>query len=171
MASPYIGEIRMFAGTFAPMNWAFCAGQIMPIAENDALYTLIGTTYGGDGQQTFGLPNLQGRVPIHQNTGPGLSPRVIGQTGGSESHTLTVSELPSHNHALLASTASGDSSTPQDNVLADGPGLAFIELNPNGQLAAQSIDIQGGSQPHDNMPPFLVVNYIIALYGIFPDRT
>src|SRR3954452_13991751 len=121
MAQPYVGEIRMFAGNFAPAGWAMCAGQLMPIAENDTLFTLIGTTYGGDGQETFGLPDLQGRIPIHQGQGPGTSSYTIAEKGGVESVTLTTQHIPVHNHGYMASTAGGSSGTPQDSIPASPP--------------------------------------------------
>ena len=167
MSDPYIGEIRMFGGTFAPAGWAFCDGQLIPISENDALFTLIGTTYGGDGQETFGLPDLQGRVPIHQGNG-----FVLGQAAGVESVTLTTQQLPIHSHAWLASQNSGATTNPPANVLASVPGggsvyildQASVPLNP------QSLQPIGGSQPHENMQPFLVISFIISLFGIFPHQ-
>src|SRR3954467_11489988 len=128
MAQPYVGEIRMFAGSFAPAGWAFCAGQLMPISENDVLFTLIGTTYGGDGQETFGLPDLQGRVPLHQGTGPTGTTYVIGEKAGVEAVTLTMQQIPVHNHAFLASTGSGTSSTPVGNIPASPPVAKLYRL-------------------------------------------
>jgi microcystin-dependent protein len=166
MSNPYIGEIRMFAGSFAPAGWALCNGQALPISENDALFTLIGTTYGGDGQETFNLPNLQSRVPIHIGNGV-----VLGESGGVESVTLTVNQTPAHTHPLLGSTALGSSTTPQNAVLAQdniaGADL-YIEDTPVANMAATAITPVGGSQPHENMQPYLVINYIISLFGIFP---
>jgi microcystin-dependent protein len=170
VGQPFIGEIRMFAGTFAPAGWAFCNGQLLPIAEHDALFTLIGTTYGGDGQNTFALPDLQGRIPIHQGTGAGLSPRVLGQAGGTESVTLTQNQIPAHGHTLLGSTNVATLTDPGGNVLAQSGTFDAYQSDPslNAPMAAQSISPLGGSQPHENMQPFVVVSFIIALVGIFP---
>ena len=165
MASAFIGEIRMFAGTFAPLNWAFCNGQLLSIAENNALFALIGTTYGGDGQQTFGLPNLQSRIPIHR--GPGF---VFGQLGGTENVTLTVNQIPSHNHQVAAAT-SANSKSPAGAVYGGNTSDHVYTANaPSAQMNAGMVGIGGGSQPHNNMMPFVVVNFIIALYGIFPSQ-
>jgi microcystin-dependent protein len=168
MGQPFIGEIRMFAGSFAPVGWEFCNGQMLPIAENEALFTLIGTIYGGDGQSTFALPNLQSRVPVHYGQGVGLSNYTIGEMAGVESVTLTSNQTPTHNHAFLASTAAGSDNNAGNNVIADGPALAFIEANPNVAMAPQAVGPAGGSQPHENRMPILVINYIISLFGIFP---
>jgi microcystin-dependent protein len=180
MANAFIGEIRMFAGTFAPQGWALCDGQLMPISENDALFNLIGTTYGGDGQSTFGLPNLQSRVPLHLGTNAGQS-FALAEAGGVESVTLTVNQLPSHNHPLLAASAAqgGAVAVPAANtVLADeqlnpapNPApFAYLPFNNVTQvpLATNSIAASGGNQPHDNMQPFLTINFIISLFGIYP---
>lgn len=173
MSSPYIGEIRMFAGNFAPVGWAFCNGAILPIDQNDALFNLIGTTYGGDGQTTFALPNLQSRVPVH--VGPGFA---LGQSGGVESVTLTTSQLPSHNHVVQSTTVAGDSFNPTGRVLANegGSGSNQVSLYNNAPTAFQAISPNtignaGGSQPHDNMVPFLGINFILSLFGIFPSQT
>jgi microcystin-dependent protein len=171
MGQPFVGEIRMFGGTFNPLGWEFCNGQLLPIAENDALFQLIGTTYGGDGQSTFALPNLQSRVPVHQGQGSGLSSYALGEMAGVEAVTLTVNQTPVHTHAFTASTAGGTDNNPGNNVIADGPALAFIEANPNTAMAAQSIGPVGGSQPHENRMPVLAINYIISLFGIFPNRS
>ena len=168
MSDPYIGEIRMFGGSFAPVGWAFCAGQTIPISENDALFALIGTTYGGDGQETFNLPDLQGRIPIHQGNG-----HVIGEVSGVETVTLTTQQIPVHNHALVATTNTGSLPDPGNNLLArtNTPGVFLYATDvPDVQLNQASITPVGGSQPHDNMAPFLVVNYIISLFGIFPSQ-
>jgi microcystin-dependent protein len=171
MASPYIGEIRMFGGNFAPLGWAPCQGQLMAISENDALYNLIGTTYGGDGQQTFALPNLQSRLPVHVGSG-----YVLGQTGGEESVTLTTSQIAQHNH-LVQTSLSGSSNNPAGNVLADegGTGSSQVSLYSSTASSPQTISpntvaTAGGSQPHDNMVPFVVINFIIALQGIYPSQ-
>ena len=172
MGQPYIGEIRMFAGNFAPAGWAFCDGQLMPISENDALFTLIGTTYGGDGQETFGLPNMQSRIPIHAGTGAGGITRIIGEMAGVEQVTLTTQQIPVHNHSFVASTAVGTQNAPAGEVLASGSTvLTYRPTAPTQPMAAQSISPTGGSQPHDNMVPFLCINYIISLFGIFPQQT
>jgi microcystin-dependent protein len=171
MGQPFIGEIRMFGGNFAPAGWELCNGQLVPIAENDALFVLIGTTYGGDGESTFALPNLQSRVPVHTGQGPGLGNYTLGEMGGVESVTLTVNQTPVHTHAFIASTAGGSDNNPSGNLIADGPAQAFIEANPNAQLAPQAIAPSGGSQPHENRMPVLGINYIISMFGIFPDRS
>jgi microcystin-dependent protein len=167
VSDPYIGEIRMFGGSFAPAGWAFCDGQTMPISENDALFTLIGTTYGGDGQETFALPDLQGRVPIHQGNG-----FVLGQQAGVESVTLTTQQLPIHSHAWLASQDQGGTTNPPGNVAASIPGGGSVYIQDSASVAMnpQSLQPQGGSQPHENMQPFLVISFIISLFGIFPQQ-
>jgi microcystin-dependent protein len=173
MGVPYVGEIRMFAGNFPPNGWAFCWGQLMAISENDTLYNLIGTTYGGDGQTTFGLPDLRGRVPIHQGQGPGITQNYsIGELGGVEEVTLTQQQLPNHTHTLVASSDPGNATTPTGNVLANPlntfpyfPSTASLQLN------AQSLTPAGGSQPHTNMMPFLAISFIISLFGIYPSPT
>ncbi|ABF41454.1 phage Tail Collar [Candidatus Koribacter versatilis Ellin345] len=165
MSSPFVGEIRLFAGSFAPQNWAFCNGQLMAISENTTLFTLIGTTYGGDGVNTFGLPDLQGRVPIHQGSG-----FVIGQLSGSETVTVSSSQLPQHNHLAQASSASLGSNDPSGNFWASNPSTKqYSDQSPSGQMAGPT-SLTGGNQPHDNMLPFLCVTYIIALFGIFPSQ-
>ncbi|MGZ3837493.1 MAG: phage tail protein [Flavisolibacter sp.] len=171
MATPYIGEIRLFGGNFAPFGWAFCNGQLLSIAENSALFNLIGTTYGGDGQNTFALPDLQGRVPLHMGTGPGLSAFVIGESGGTETETLTVSQIPSHTHVVSAA-ASGQSDNPAGNVWGGSTGGLPYSASPGTlTMNAGSIQASGGSQPHENMTPFLVVSYIIAIEGVYPSPT
>lgn len=172
MAQPYIGEIRMFAGNFAPAGWSFCDGQLMPISENDALFTLIGTTYGGDGQETFALPNLQSRIPIHQGTGPSGVTYQIAEAAGTESETLTLQQIPVHNHPLLASMGTGTQNSPAGEVLASGSSVSiFRPQAPTQPLAAQTLNPAGGSQPHENMVPFVCINFIISLFGIFPQQT
>jgi microcystin-dependent protein len=170
MAQPYVGEIRMFAGNFAPAGWELCAGQLMPISENETLFNLIGTTYGGDGQSTFGLPDLQGRVPVHMGQGPGISQTYqIGEETGVESVTLTTSQIPQHTHAMLASTAGGSSPNPEGNVLGSPPAVTmFLRENPEAALPANMVTPVGGSQPHENQIPELTVTYIISLFGIYP---
>ncbi len=172
MSQPFVGEIRMFGGSFAPAGWAFCDGSLLPISENETLFNLIGTTYGGDGQETFGLPDLQGRVPIHFGQGPGITQNYQqGEQGGTESVTLTTQQLPTHNHGWLASNDPSNSILPASNVVSTPlnitpyfAGAASVALN------AQSLTPQGGSQPHDNMMPFLCITYIISLFGIFPHQ-
>jgi microcystin-dependent protein len=164
---PYIGEIRMFAGNFAPAGWMFCAGQLLPISENDTLFNLIGTTYGGDGQTTFALPNLQGRLPIHQGGG-----FILAETGGAESVTLTVPQIPAHSHAFLASGKNASAANAGGNVLAQTPSYTpYIALPPNSALSANAMTPTGGSQPHDNFQPYLCVNFIISLFGTYPSPT
>ncbi len=164
MAQPYIGEIRLFAGNFAPAGWQFCNGALLPISEYDTLFALIGTTYGGDGESTFAVPDLQSRVPIHQGNG-----FVLAETGGVESVTLTPTQIPAHSHPLLATTAPGTSNTPAGNLLAQTSSVTpYINDAPTSPMAAASVGSTGGSQPHNNMQPFLAVTYIISLYGIFP---
>ncbi len=175
MSDPFIGEIRMFGGNFAPAGWAMCQGQLMPISENDALFSLIGTTYGGDGQETFGLPDLQGRVPMHVGSG-----FQWGEKGGVESVTLTVQQIPVHNHGVASATAENGANVPSmSTILADegppGQSTVFTYKNPvDGQnqvsLNPASIGVSGGSQPHDNLQPYLTVTFIISLFGIFPTQ-
>jgi microcystin-dependent protein len=173
MSQPYIGEIRMFGGNFAPAGWAFCTGQLVPISENDALFNLIGTTYGGDGQENFALPNLQGRIPIHAGQGPGISQNYqLGEMAGVETVTLTTQQIPIHNHALVASTDPANTPNPGNNVLsAPITATPFFQQNPTVAMNPNMLAGQGGNQPHDNMMPFLVVNYIISLFGIYPTQS
>jgi microcystin-dependent protein len=169
MGQPYVGEIRMFAGNFAPAGWALCAGQLMPIAENDTLFNLIGTTYGGDGQETFGLPDLQGRVPIHMGQGPGVSQSYqIGETGGAEQVTLTTNQIPNHSHVPLASSAAGTSDSPAGAVWAASSAKQFVVASPNATMAPADSGPAGGSQPHANMMPYQTINFIISLFGVYP---
>jgi microcystin-dependent protein len=172
VSSPYIGEIRMFGGNFAPAGWAFCDGQLLPISENDALFTLIGTTYGGDGQSTFALPNLQSRVPVHQGTGPGLATYLIGEQGGVETVTLTTQQIPLHNHPWLASTGSGTSNSPANNITASPPVAKLYRVgSPSDPMSPTIVQPTGGNQPHDNLQPYLAINYILSLFGVFPTQT
>lgn len=168
MAQPFIGEIRMFAGNFAPAGWAFCDGQLLPISENDALFVLLGTTYGGDGQETFALPNLQSRVPLHCGTGPAGSTYQLGESGGVEQVTLTTSQIPSHSHALLAADAPATATSPGGSLPAEASKRFYVA--PSSLVAASPLAIapSGGSQPHENVQPFLCVNFIISLFGVFP---
>jgi microcystin-dependent protein len=166
MSQPFIGEIRMFGGNFAPVGWANCDGQLMPIAENDALFTLIGTTYGGDGEETFALPNFQSRVPIHAGNG-----FILAQTGGVETVTLTTQQIPAHTHPALCKTGenTGNAAAPGGNVwAAQSAAGVYADQPPTKLMAAGAIGPEGGSQPHDNMIPFLAIRFIISLYGIFP---
>lgn len=173
MSSPYVGEIRMFGGSFAPVGWAMCQGQAMPISQNETLFNLIGTTYGGDGQNTFNLPDLAGRVPVHQGQGPGISqPYIIGQQGGVESVTLTTQQIPSHNHAYIGSADNAEVGAPLNAVIATPPSIApYFGADGDQSLNAGALGPQGGSQPHENLQPFLVVTFIISLFGIYPSAT
>jgi microcystin-dependent protein len=167
MGQPFIGEIRMFAGNFAPAGWAFCAGQLLPISENETLFNLIGTTYGGDGQSTFALPDLQSRVPIHQGNG-----FILSETGGAEEITLTVNQIPAHSHPLSGTTAVGTAASPQGNVLAASGSSNVYRPGPGAAaLAPEAVGPAGGSQPHSNLQPYLGLNFIISLFGIFPSQT
>jgi microcystin-dependent protein len=170
MSQPFIGEIRMFGGSFAPQGWAFCNGQSIPISENDALFQLIGTTYGGDGQETFNLPNLQSRVPVHNGQGPGITNNYqLGEAGGSEAVTLTTQTIPVHSHPALCSNAGGNSSNPAGGVWATSDTTQYATGSaPDTTMGNMPTTAVGGSQPHDNMIPFLCVSYIISLFGIFP---
>ena len=165
MAQPYVGEFRLFAGNFAPAGWMFCEGQLLPISEFETLFNLIGTTYGGDGQSTFALPDMRGRIPIHQGGGVALA-----ETGGAESITLTASQIPAHSHALLASTAPGKSNSAAGRVLAASPNLRVFTTQPATQNMAGAMNNTGGSQPHTNFQPYLCVSFIISLFGIFPSQ-
>jgi microcystin-dependent protein len=182
MAQPYVGQMMMFAGNFAPAGWMMCQGQLVPISENDTLFQLIGTTYGGDGQETFGLPDMQGRIPIHQGTGPGLSTYTIGQSGGVESVTLTTQQIPVHTHIPTTNTAGANSPVPTANtILADettlnqpAGGNAFAYLPPGGTqvtMPAATVAPTGGSQPHENIQPIITVTWIISMFGVFPSPT
>ncbi|HEY2769907.1 MAG TPA: tail fiber protein [Solirubrobacteraceae bacterium] len=167
MGAPYIGEIRMFGGTFAPVGWAFCDGTPLSIAQYDTLYSVIGTTYGGDGETTFSLPDLRGRVPVHQ--GKGQSTYVLGESGGLESVTLTAQATPAHTHPMMATTQSGSQSNPSGNILANSQGLPpYIQEDPSASLNPAMLAQAGGSQPHDNRQPYVGINFIISLYGIYP---
>lgn len=172
MSEPFIAEIRIFAGNFAPRGWAFCNGQLLPVSQNTALFSLIGTTYGGDGRTTTALPNLEGRAPMHPGRGPGLTDRRLGQSGGVETVTLTEAQLPNHTHALNASVRLAN----QDDANAAYPALAPVE-NLYGDpanlraMAPSSMDHTGGSQAHNNMQPYLAINFIIALVGLYPSRS
>ena len=172
MSEPFVGEIRMFAGNFAPRGWAFCDGQLLAVSQNDALFSLLGTIYGGDGRTTFGLPDLRGRLPIHSGTGPGLSARRLGAKGGAEKVTLTVNQLSSHRHDWRASGSAATERLPTNAVYAQHGASDFYRTN-----SAQDVNMNsgvvgnvGGSQSHTNLMPFLCIHFIIALVGIYPSR-
>jgi microcystin-dependent protein len=165
MSSPYLCEIRIFSFNFAPHGWAFCNGQLLPINQNQALFSLLGTTYGGNGQTTFALPNLQGRVPMY--TGQGL---VLGQAAGESSHTLSINEMPAHTHQVKASSTPPNTNTALNNTWASKTGFQPYATAPSELMAPSNITNTGGSQPHDNMSPYMVLNMCIALQGIFPSR-
>ena len=170
--SAYGGEIRLFAGNFPPNGWMFCEGQQLPISENDVLFQLIGTTYGGDGEETFNLPNLASRVPIHQGTGPDGTTYQIGEQFGVESVTLTTQQIPSHTHPLTGTSSPANQASPAGNVLAEPlSAAAYIDDTPSAVMAPGAISPVGGSQPHENCQPFLCINFIISLFGIFPSQT
>jgi microcystin-dependent protein len=173
MSDPFLGEIRLFGGNFAPVGWAFCDGATLPISENDALFTLIGTTYGGDGQQTFNLPDLRGRVPVHQGTSTVAGTTyTIGEMAGVEQVTLTTQQIPLHTHTLLGSTDIANEASPVGQVLATASTFDhYVDSTPAAAMAAQSISQLGGSQPHTNFQPYLCVNFIISLFGQFPSPT
>lgn len=167
MAQPFVGEIRMFAGNFAPAGWMFCEGQLLPISENETLFQLIGTTYGGDGESTFALPDMRGRIPIHQGNG-----FILAETGGAEEITLTVNQIAAHSHALLASGDIANTANPETNVVArSGQLQTFINSAPANAMAPQFVGPVGGSQPHTNFQPYICLNYIISLFGIYPSPT
>ena len=169
MAQPYVGEIRMFAGNFAPAGWMFCEGQALPISDNEMLFYLIGTTYGGDGESTFVLPDLRGRIPIHQGSG-----FIMAETGGEEQITLTVQQIPAHTHAALGSTSTATSASPANNVPARASTALVFPYGtdqPQTTIGPNTVAPSGGSQPHSNFQPYLCVNFIISLFGIFPSPT
>jgi microcystin-dependent protein len=170
MAQPYVGEIRLFAGNFPPVGWMFCDGTPLPISENETLFQLIGTTFGGDGESTFQLPNLQSRIPIHMGTGAEAT-YILGETGGVEQVTLTQNQIPIHTHPFLTSGEGGSTSNPGGALPATGVTVYRGAQPPNVPMNAGAITASGGSQPHDNMQPFLCINYIISLFGLFPSQT
>jgi microcystin-dependent protein len=176
MSEPFIGEIRMVGFTYAPQGWALCDGQLLSIAQNSALFALLGTTYGGNGQTTFALPDLRGRVPLHPGQGPGLSPYVLGQSSGAETVTLTATQIPAHNHTVAANSGSGSAENPVGNFPAaitdpnTGAPFNAFAASANGTMNPTAVGIAGGSQPHTNLQPYLCVNFIIALEGIFPSH-
>lgn len=169
MAQPYVGEIRMFGGNFAPAGWMLCEGQLLPISENETLFQLIGTTYGGDGQSTFALPDLRGRVPIHQ--GNNLGTFTIGQAAGVETVTLTVPQIPVHSHGMMASKDVANQLAPQNAVTGQAAAKIYRAGTPSLTLNPQAVTTVGGTQPHTNMQPYLCVNFIISLFGIFPSQS
>jgi len=166
MAQPYVGEIRMFAGNFAPAGWMFCEGQLLPISENETLFQLIGTTYGGDGESTFALPDLRGRIPLHQGNG-----MILAETGGAEEITLTVNQIPIHTHPCLASNNGPTLATPSGNVTGQAAAKIYRAGSPGVTLSPQAIGATGGSQPHNNFQPYLCIDFIISLFWIFPSPT
>jgi len=169
---PFLAEIRIFPfGSFAPKGWAFCDGQLLPLSQNTALFSLLGTTYGGDGKSNFALPDLQGRAPMHPRQGPGLSLHDLGETGGSDTVTLLESEMPAHSHGLSASQGDGNDTSPAAELTATGIGVnAFAAAGPLVQLDAKATPIAGGGQPHNNLQPYLTLQFCIALQGVYPPR-
>ena len=167
MAQPYVGEIRMFAGNFAPAGWMFCEGQLLPISEYETLFNLIGTTYGGDGQSTFALPDLRGRLPLHQGNG-----FILAETGGAEEITLTTQQIPLHSHAALGAAVTGDQTSAQGALPANSVTITpYLNSAPDTAFNAQAVAATGGSQPHTNFQPYLCVDFIISLFGLFPSQT
>jgi len=166
VSQPFIGEIRMFGGNFAPVGWAFCDGTLVAISQNEALFNLIGTTYGGDGQTTFALPDLRGRIAMHQGSG-----YTIGNNGGAEQVTLTVSQIPAHGHVLQAQSTSGTQAAPDNGVWANSSLNQYSAANANSNMNPAAITTTGGSQPHSNFMPYLCVSFIISLFGVFPSQT
>ncbi len=176
MAQPYVGEIRIFAGNFAPAGWMFCEGQLLPISEYETLFQLIGTTYGGDGQSTFALPDLRGRIPLHQGTNPGTGTNYqLAETGGVEQVTLTMQQIPIHTHTMLGTTQGAIDTDPNGRLTAVSAQVQYATAlggaPANQQMAPQSVSPVGGSQPHTNFMPYICINYIISLFGIFPSQT
>jgi microcystin-dependent protein len=174
MAQPFVAEIKLFSGNFAPTGWAFCNGQLLPISQNTALFSILGTSFGGDGKSTFALPNLNGRAPIGAGQGPGLSDRAVGETGGQSEVTLTRSEIPAHTHVPQCNSTAGGQGGPGGNVWGKIPGKTAPQVYsanaPDTALAAAAVGNTGGDQPHNNMQPYLGLTFIIALQGIFPPR-
>jgi microcystin-dependent protein len=174
MSEPYVGEIRMFAGNFAPRGWAFCDGQLLAVSSNDALFSLLGTIYGGDGRTTFGLPDVRGRLPIHAGIGPGLTPRKLGAKAGAEKVTLTANQLGSHTHGVRCRGSAGNSNDPTGKVWASvtsGGGFYNTTLNMPKDFPADASAQAGGGRSHNNLQPALCVNFIIALFGVYPSRS
>lgn len=172
MADPFVGEIKMFAGNFAPQGWAFCDGQLLAVSQNAALFSLLGTIYGGDGRTTFALPDLRGRVPIHQGSGPGLSTRQLGSKSGSETVTVTTNQLPGHDHGVMASAAPGAAGNPAGGVPAESPSVdLYIEEGATVPMNAAAVSNTGGNQAHPNIQPFLCIHFVIAIFGVYPSRS
>jgi len=174
MSEPFVGEIRMFGGNYAPRGWALCDGQLLAVAQNDALFSLLGTIYGGDGRTTFALPDLRGRLPVHFGQGPGLSNRPIGSKAGMENVTLTAATMPAHEHAVMGTSNTGSSNNPTGKVLATAPVNAYGNNAPdptNARFATNAVGNSGGGNAHGNIMPCLAVNFIIALFGIYPPRS
>jgi len=173
MSDPFVGEIRIFGFNFAPTGWALCNGQLMPISQNTALFSLLGTMYGGDGKSSFALPNLQGSAPLNQGQGPGLAPRAIGERGGESSVTLIQSEMPLHSHPIACDSGTAANAAPTSGMWATtgrGRPMPYSSNAPNTPMSGQALAVAGGGQPHNNMPPYLALNFCIALQGIFPAR-
>jgi microcystin-dependent protein len=169
---PYLGEIMLFAGDYVPRGWAACNGQLLPIAQNQALFSILLTRYGGNGQTTFALPDFRGRAPIHAGQGPGLTNRIVGESGGVEAHALTVAEMPAHAHGAFARSLNGTSASPAGHVPARDPsGTPLYGPDPDVLLSPNAIAPSGGDQPHENMPPFLTITFLIALQGVFPQQS
>lgn len=175
MADPFVAEIRIFPFNFAPKGWAFCDGQLLPLSQNTALFSLLGTTYGGNGKSNFALPNMQGNAPMHPGQGPGLSLHDLGETGGSQTVTLLESEIPSHPHIMRASSDTADNNVPTNNLashpLGRGNNLFTTAASPLVAMSGSALTPAGGDQPHNNMQPYLTLNFCIALQGVFPPRT
>ena len=173
MSEPFIAEIKIFAGNFAPRSYAFCNGQLLPVSQNTALFSLIGTTYGGDGRTTTALPNLKGRAPMHPGRGPGLTSRRLGQKGGAETVTLSEAQMPNHSHTMEARPSAASTSTPTNNFFANITGANFYSSSTSSMVNMQTGLLQnaGGGQPHNNMQPFIAMNFIIALQGLYPSRS
>ena len=170
MSTPYIGEVRMVGFNFAPIDWAFCDGSLLPISQYQALFTLIGTTYGGDGQQTFALPDLRGRFPFHQGSNGLGTTLVMGQISGTETVTLTSNQIPTHTHTLSGNSAAGTQPSPAGGFWAQSSLKAYSTAAPAHAMASSAVSSVGGNQPHDNMPPFLAINFVISLFGIYPSQ-
>lgn len=170
MSQPFLGTIMMFAGNFAPLGWAECNGALLPISQNEALFSLIGTTYGGDGQTTFAVPDLRGRVPIHQGTGPGLSTYSIGQQAGSETVTLVANQMGGHTHQLQSNNSNGTANSPAGAIVAGSASTPYTTAAGDTSFGPSMIGAAGGSQPHENMMPFLALTFVIAVQGIFPSQ-
>lgn len=169
---PFVAEVRIFPFNFAPKGWAFCNGQILPLSQNTALFSLLGTTYGGDGKSNFALPNMQGNAPMHPGQGPGLSLHDLGETGGSENVSLIQSEMPTHLHGVMAATIDvADSNLPTNNNIGKASTKVFNTVGTQVQMSAGTIGVAGNSLPHNNMMPYLTLNFCIALQGVYPPRT